>query len=198
MDEIIAKMEDPQTLSMVKKIIPFHGYLSSGAFIGLQMLQIAQRLLDIKEGDKVYVTCETSACVPDPFQILCSSTVGNKGLKILDYGKMAVTINKRGEPGQEATKGVRIFLDPKKTTKYPVLHAWYMNEKKVPHEEVLPVLLEAGEDVYTWQFVDVPVPVKAKKNIAICKVCGESFIRIGDEDICQGCLPLPERSNPTN
>lgn len=187
MDEIIAMIDDLETLSMVKKIIPFHGYLSSGAFIGMQMLQIAKKLLDIKEGDKIYVTCETSACVPDPFQIICGSTIGNKGLKILDYGKMAVTINKAGKPGDKSVEGIRIFLDQKKTAKYPVLHAWYMNERKVPHEEVLPILIEAGEYIYTWEFVDVPVPVKIKKNITICEICGESFIRIDDEDICQGC-----------
>ncbi|NYB27095.1 MAG: formylmethanofuran dehydrogenase [Methanobacteriaceae archaeon] len=187
MDEIIAKIDDPEMLSMIKKIVPFHGYLSTGAFIGLQMLQIARRLLDINEGDRVYVTCETFNCLPDPFQILCSSTIGNKGLKILDYGKMAMTINKAAKPGQKVVKGVRIFLDPEKTAKYPVFHAWYMNERKVPHEEAISELLKAGEDVYTWKFVDVQVPVKAKKDAAICKICGESFIRIDDEDICKGC-----------
>ncbi len=189
MDEIIAKIDDPEMLSMVKKLIPFHGYLSTGAFIGLQMLQIARKLLDIKEGDKVYVTCETFNCLPDPFQIVCGCTVGNKGMKILDYGKMAMTINKAGEPGQEVVKGVRIFLDPQKTANYPVFHAWYMNERKVSHEEALSELIMAGEDVYTWKFVDVPVPVKAKKDVAICKICGESYIKIDDEDICQGCSP---------
>ncbi len=187
MDEIIAKIDDPEMLSMIKKIVPFHGYLSTGAFIGLQMLQITRRLLDINEGDRVYVTCETFNCLPDPFQILCSSTIGNKGLKILDYGKMAMTINKAAKPGQKVVKGVRIFLDPEKTVKYPVFHAWYMNERKVPHEEAISELLKAGEDVYTWKFVDVQVPVKAKKDAAICKICGESFIRIDDEDICKGC-----------
>lgn len=187
MDEIIAKIDDPEMLAQIEKIIPFHGYLSTGAFIGLQMLQIARRLLDIKEGDKVYVTCETFNCLPDPFQILCSCTVGNKGLKMLDYGKMAVTINKAGEPGQKTVKGIRIFLDPEKTAKYPVFHAWYMNDRKVSHEEAISELIKAGDDVYTWKFVDLPVPVKAKKDVAICKVCGESYVRYDDEDICKGC-----------
>lgn len=186
-DEVIAKIDDPEILAQVEKIIPFHGYLSTGAFVGLQMLQIARKLLDITEEDKVYVTCETVACLPDPFQILCSCSVGNKGLKIVDYGKLAVTINKAAKPGEESVKGLRIFLDPEKTAKYPVLHAWYMNERKVPHEEAISELIKAGEDVYTWKFVDVPVPVKAKKDVSICKVCGESYIRKGDEDICGGC-----------
>jgi formylmethanofuran dehydrogenase subunit E len=186
MDEIIAKIDDPDILYQIEKIIPFHGYLSTGAFIGIQMLQIARRLLDIKEDDKVYVTCETFNCLPDPFQILCSCTVGNKGLKIMDYGKMAVTINKAGKPGQENARGLRIFLDPEKTAKYPVFHAWYMNERKVSHEEAISELIRAGEDVYTWEYVDVPIPEKVKKNVVLCRVCGESFVSDG-RNTCRVC-----------
>ena len=47
--------------------------------------------------------------VCDPFQILCGCTVGNKGLKMLDYDKMAVTINKAAEPGAKSVKAVRII-----------------------------------------------------------------------------------------
>ena len=187
MDEMITKINDPKILSQIKKIIPFHGYLSTGAFIGLQMLQISGRLLDIKKNDKIYVTCETFNCLPDPFQILCSCTIGNKGLKVLDYNKMAITINKAADPGQEYVKGIRIFLEPVKTAKYPILHTWYMNEKKVSHKEAISELIKAGDDVYTWKFVDVPVPVKAKKDIAICHVCSESFIRKDKSNICKGC-----------
>lgn len=187
MDEIIAKIDDPEMLSQIDKLVPFHGYLSTGAFIGLQMLKIAYKLLDIKEGDRIFVTCETLNCLPDPFQILHGSTVGNKGLKILDYDKMAVTINKSANPGENHIKGLRIFLDPEKTAKYPVFHAWYMNERKVPHEEAISDLLIAGEDVYTWEFVDIPVPVKGKKDVKICTDCGESFISRDGSTICKGC-----------
>ncbi len=187
LEEIIAKIDDPEMLSQIDKVVPFHGYLSTGAFIGLQMLKIASELLDIKERERIYVTCETLNCLPDPFQILHGSTVGNKGLKILDYDKMAVTVNKAARPGQSNIKAVRIFLDPAKTVKYPVFHAWYMNERKVPHVEAISDLLEAGEDVYTWEFVDVPVPAKSKKDVRICTVCGESFISKDGSKICKGC-----------
>ena len=187
MDEIIAKIDDPEILSYIDKVVNFHGYLSTGAFIGLQMLKIATQLLDIKEGERVFVTCETLNCLPDPFQILCGCTVGNKGLKILDYDKMAITINKGAKPGEEHVKGVRIFLDPAKTAKYPVFHAWYMNERKVPHEEAISHLLKAGDEVYTWELVDVPVPVKAKKDVRICKECGESFVSKDGSSLCKGC-----------
>lgn len=188
MDEILKKIDNPEMLIQIEKIIPFHGYLSTGAFIGIQMFNIAREILDIKEGEKVFVTCETFNCLPDPFQILCGCTIGNKGLKVLDYDKMAITINKAAEPGQDHVKGVRIFLDPEKTAKYPVFHAWYMNERKVSHEKAIPELIKAGNDVYTWELIDVSVPVKEKKNVVVCEICRESFVNKGGSNICKSCL----------
>jgi len=187
MEEILKNVKDPQMREDLEKIIKFHGYLSSGALIGYQMLNIAKRELDIKENEKIYITCETSNCVPDPFQILRSSTVGNKGLKVEDYDKMAVTVNKAAGKHEEHMKGIRIFLDPKKTEKYPKLHAWYMNYEKVPHEEVVPILFEGGEDLYSWEFVEIEVPEKKKKNVLICKMCGESFVSHDNKPVCIPC-----------
>jgi len=187
MENILNKVKDPQMKKDLEKIIKFHGYLSSGALIGYQMLNIAKRELDIKDDEKIYVTCETFNCVPDPFQILRGSTIGNKGLKVEDYDKMAVTINKAAAKGEEHIKGIRVFLDAAKTEKYPKLHAWYMNYEKVPHEEVLPILLDAGEDLYSWEFVDIEVPKKKKKNVLICQMCGESFVSWDNKRVCIPC-----------
>ncbi len=188
MEDILNKIDDPSMKEDIRKIIKFHGYLSSGALIGYQMLNIAKRELNIKDDEKIYVTSETLNCVPDPFQILRSSTVGNKGLKVFDYDKMAVTINKRAGKDEKVMKGIRIFLDAKKTEKYPILHDWYMNYKKVRHEEVVPILLEAGEDIYTWEFVEIEVPEKKKKNVLLCDKCGESFISRDSNTVCIPCL----------
>ena len=187
MEEILENVENPQMKEDLEKIIKFHGYLSSGALIGYQMLNIAKRELDIKENEKIYVTCETSNCVPDPFQILRSSTLGNKGLKVEDYDKMAVTVNKAAGKDQKNMKGIRIFLDAAKTEKYPKLHAWYMNYEKVSHEEVVPILLDAGEDIYSWNFVEIEVPQKKNKNVLICEMCGESFVSYDNKPICIPC-----------
>jgi len=65
---------------------------------------------------------------------LAGCTIGNKGLKIKDYGKMAATVSLRGPPGG-LVKAVRIVLDPAKTAKYHRLHAWFMKTCKVPHPE---------------------------------------------------------------
>jgi formylmethanofuran dehydrogenase subunit E len=187
MEAILKQVKDPELLSQIEKVVPFHGFLTSGALIGIQMLNIARRVLDIREGERIYVTCETQSCMPDPFQVLAGATIGNGGLKIRNLGKMAVTVNKQAPEGVDSIKGVRIILDPEKTKDYPKLNAWYLNIEKLPHEEVVPILLAAGEKVYSWKLVDIEVPVRQKKRIKCCKNCDEMFIQHDDELLCGAC-----------
>lgn len=174
-------------VSRLEGLVSFHGYLSTGAFIGLQMSALGRRLLGVKDGERIHVVCETINCLPDAFQYLDSCTIGNKGLIIKDTGKMAVTMTKH-TPVEEEAPGVRIILDPNKTSHYPNLHAWYMKTEKFAHEEIIEVLTEAGEKVYSYAHVSVPVPGKKEKIITICKDCGESFIRNKtNSDYCPDC-----------
>jgi len=186
MQETLGKIADPEVRAQIELVAPFHGYLSTGAFIGIQMFNIARRILEISPGDRIFVTCETYNCLPDAFQVLAGATIGNKGLKIKDYGKMAATITRRGPVGLPV-KGVRIMLDPAKTANYPRLHAWFMKTEKVPHPEAISILIEAGESVYEWEVLDMAVPEKARKVIALCESCGESFIQRRDESVCLAC-----------
>ena len=187
MEEIIEKIADPEMRSQIEKVASFHGYLSTGAFVGIQMLNLAKRVLHASNKDRLFVTCETSNCLPDPFQVLAGCTIGNKGLKILDHGKMAVTVTRRA-PAGSMVKGVRVMLDPAKTVRYPRLHAWFMKTKKIPHTEAISILLSAGESVYTYKILDLEVPEKPRKEIAICGCCKESFVQRGEEMLCVACL----------
>jgi formylmethanofuran dehydrogenase subunit E len=143
-DNVLKKITDPYLLFQIERVSSFHGYLSTGAFIGIQMLNIAKRVLDADYEEQLYVTCETYNCLPDPFQILAGCTIGNKKLKIRDFGKMAVVANKRAPENQMLVRSVRIVLDPSKTAQYPRLHEWYMKTGKVPHEEAISLLIDAG------------------------------------------------------
>jgi formylmethanofuran dehydrogenase subunit E len=187
-DDVIKKINDPYLLFQIEQVSSFHGYLSTGAFIGIQMLNIAKRLLGADPGEQLYVTCETYSCLPDPFQILAGCTIGNKKLKIRDYGKMAVVVNKRAKDDQMLVRSVRIVLDPAKTAKYPRFHEWYMNTGKVPHEEAITILIDAGENVYTYKFVDIELSKKPEKRIALCVNCGESFVSKNGGTKCLECM----------
>ena len=187
MEAILKQIKDPELLYQIEKVVHFHGFLTSGALIGIQMLNIARRVLDVQDEEHMYVTCETQSCMPDPFQILAGATIGNSGLKIRNLGKMAVTVNKQAPEGVQNIKGVRIILNPEKTKDYSKLHAWYLNTEKLPHEEVVPILLAAGEEAYSWKLVDIEVPVRKKKRIQGCKNCGEMFIQHDNELLCGRC-----------
>ena len=174
-------------MDFLLRLVSFHGYLSTGAFIGLQMLALGRRLLGIEENEKIHVLCETENCLPDPFQVLAGATIGNRGLMVRDTGKMSVTITRHTPPGERAP-GVRIILDPAKTKKFDRLHAWYMNTEKVPHREVVQILREAGDTVYCYKYVKVPVTGRREKRVAICSICGEPFTQIdGGDNYCSDC-----------
>jgi len=188
MEDVLEKITDPYLLFQIERVSSFHGYLSTGAFIGIQMLNIAKRLLDADPKEQLYVTCETYNCLPDPFQILAGCTIGNKKLKIRDFGKMAVMVNKRAPEGQKFARSIRIVLDPEKTSKYPRLHEWYMKTGKVPHEEAISVLIDARGSVYSYEIMDIELPEKPEKSIALCDKCGESFVRKNGGALCLSCM----------
>ncbi|AEH07143.1 FmdE family protein [Methanothermococcus okinawensis] len=182
----LKKLKNNEIKEQIKKVVDFHGCLSPGALIGVYMFNMAKSILNIGNGERIYATCETYNCLPDAFQVLGRCTIGNKRLKIKDTGKMAVIVNKMGKEG-ETIKGVRIILDDKKTVNYPALHAWYMNTKKIPHDNVILDIVNAGESVYSYEFLAVEVPYKPKKRIELCNICQEPFISYNGEKICPSC-----------
>ncbi len=194
MEDILKGIDDIRMKEDLITIINFHGFLSSGALIGYQMLNIAKKQLDIKDGERIYVTAETFNCISDPFQILMGATIGSKRLIVQDYDKMAVTVNRGACKDDKYIEGIRIFLDSTKTGKYPKLHAWYMNHERVSHEEVVPILLNAGEDIYSWKFVEIEVPQKKKKRVINCEICGESFVSWDNNPICIPCTENLDRA----
>ncbi len=187
MEEVIRSITDRGVLSQIERVVPFHGYLSTGVFVGIQIYDIARRALGFSEGERLFVTCETSSCLPNAFQVLGGCTIGNKGLRIENLGKMAATISRRAPRGAERVNGKRIVLDPAKTASYPRVHSWYMKIDKVPHEETISDLIRAEDGIYTWRMVDLEVLEKPETRIAVCNSCGESFVLQGDERSCKSC-----------
>ena len=186
MDVLQKKLKNHEINEQIKKVVDLHGCLSPGALIGIYMFNLAKKILNIRDGERVYATCETYNCLPDAFQVLGGCTIGNKRLKVIDTGKMAVSVNTIGKEG-ENIKGVRIILDNKKTANYSALHPWYMNTKKVPYDDVILDIIDAGESVYSYEFIDVAVPVKFKKRIELCDICQEPFVSYNGEKICLTC-----------
>lgn len=185
-DEILNLVSDPHLLDQFRRVTEFHGFPTAGSFVGIQMYNLSREILNFNENDRIYVVSETYNCLPDAFQILGKASIGNKGLRIEDNGKMAAKVN-AWAPAGDAIKGVRIILDPKKTEKYPILHAWYMNTEKITHKAAVTELLKAGFEVYSYEFVEIVAPSKPKKKVELCEVCKEPFLQQNGETKCLAC-----------
>ena len=63
-----------------------------------------------------------------------------------------------------------------------------MNTGKVPHEEAIAILIDAGENVYTYKFIDIELSKKPEKRITLCVNCGESFVSKNSGAKCLECM----------
>ena len=174
--------ENEQLKANLIRLEEYHGHLSPGAVIGLFMMEYACEVMGFKYEDNIFVRVETDNCVPDGPTALANCTIGTKRLRIADYGKMALTVTKRGDP-----KGLRVILDKDKTIDYPKIHAWYLNERKIPHEEVLGDIIKAGMNIYSHEYVHVKIIEKERKNIVLCSKCDEPFISTNGQIMCNYC-----------
>lgn len=179
----LEKVDDERLKEQLRKVIEFDGFLSAGAAIGVFMLNHGCAILGCQLEDDIFVTAETTNCLPDAATALANCTIGNKRLRIADYGKMALSMTKRDDPN-----GIRIILDPKKTIKNQVIHAWYLNEREVAHREVMDEILKAGRDLLSFEYVRVAIHPKVKKRVVLCMECCEPFIPEKSEEKCKYCF----------
>jgi formylmethanofuran dehydrogenase subunit E len=164
----------------------FHGYLAPGLILGGIMVDWAMEVMGSFNSLKAII--ETRKCLPDAVQILTACTPGNSKLKILDWGKLAITLF-----DSHSYRGVRVHLDPDKLALYPLVKAWAMKQKpkkENPLEPLIEQMVEGWRNILACRKVDVKI---IPKNLAsyghprLCIKCGEAF-RSGSGDICPGCI----------
>jgi len=182
------RIDENELRRQIDKIEKFHGYLSSGAALGIPMINYACEILGCNLDDELFVTVESINCLPDAIMALTKSTVGNKRLTVKDTGKFAITVSKKW-----GNKSVRVFIDIDKLKDYPIIYDWFMNTKDIPHEKVAPEVLKAWTDILSYKVNDLEIPDKKKKVIAICEICKEPFAYYMDDKedkkkICKDCI----------
>lgn len=167
------------------RVKSFHGYASPGVVVGGIMVDMAMERMP--EGVLYDVICETSSCLPDSVQLLTPCTVGNGWLKVIDFGRYAVSLYDKHEGS-----GVRVFLDPKKLGDWGEIRAWYLKLRS-KREQDSALLQEqirmAGRSIYTLHSVRVQPQYLTKRSkgaIGICSSCGEAYPAKAGE-ICLGC-----------
>jgi len=169
-----------------ERVKDFHGFLAPGVAMGGFMVDWA---LEVMEGsDLLDAVVETRKCLPDAVQLLTQCSIGNSWLRILDWGKLALTLYDK-----ESLTGARVYLDLKKLERFPGIKVWSMKEKpkkEVPLESLIEEMVQAGRDMLTCQKVvigQIPDRLSFYGRPRVCARCGEAF-RYSSGDLCQSCL----------
>jgi formylmethanofuran dehydrogenase subunit E len=163
----------------------FHGYLAPGLVIGGFMVSVAQSRLP--SGILYDAICETPYCLPDAVQLLTPCTIGNGWLRILDFGRYALSLYDK-----TSGQGIRVGIDAEKIRSRPVIRDWFYKltpKKQQDTERLLQDILEAEDTYFSVQEVEITPQHRMprhKGSIADCSVCGEAY-PASHGDICRCC-----------
>lgn len=181
-------------VSIVEK---FHGFAAPGVLIGGFMVDLALR--NLPEGEFFDAVSETPKCLPDSIQLLTPNTIGNGWLKIVNFGRYALSLYEKYNGA-----GVRVFLDPKKLEKWPEINTWFfkLKPKKEQDSQVLQdQIRDAGFSIYSLHSVQLQpqfIITKSRGGFTVCPLCREAYPR-ADGGICRACQgesPYMETGSP--
>ena len=190
---LVAAGIKPELREFFNKCIDFHTYAAPGLLIGVFMVDYALELLGKKPTDRIYVTCETHKCLPDPPQVIMHATIGNHRLRVLPIGKFALTLTPFS--AKEYADGVRVYIDRKKLEKYPVVALWFDNSPDfnagTMKRQLVDEILTSGRDILSFDRIRMKVTHKKKWRSATCPSCGEQIAEdLMEGGICAGCGSL--------
>lgn len=164
----------------------FHGSPAPGLLIGGFIVDLA--LKNLPDGEYFDAICETSVCLPDAVQLLTPCTIGNGWMKVLDFGKFAVTLYEKS-----SGEGVRVYLDAEKLKQWPEVMNWFLKRKAKKEQDsrlLTEQIKEAGHGLLSIQRVRLePEKLRRRKmgQVAVCPSCGEAY-PVKDGDRCRACL----------
>lgn len=169
----------------VQLVKSFHGSLAPGLLIGGFIVDLALKRLP--EGEFFDALCETPVCLPDAVQLLTPCTIGNGWLKVLDFGRFAVTLYEK-----KGGQGVRVYLDMEKLKAFPEVNQWYLKlktKKEQNFQLLIDQIREGGHGLLSVQRIRVePEKLQRKKlgPVGLCPACGEAY-PLAHGSRCKGC-----------
>lgn len=193
-EEILSLLKDKGSDAIIidwfDRCIDFHTFPAPGLLIGVYMVDYALSLLNAHPGEKLYATCETTKCAPDPLQVITHCTTGNHRLNVIPIGRFAITMNRPSEG--DLAEGVRVRLDSAKLADAPTLDAWFANSSsyngKTMKKQLVDEILSKGRNMLSSEKVRIPITQKKKWKTCICSSCGEPVPdNLLEGTVCPGC-----------
>ena len=163
----------------------FHGYPAPGVLIGGYMVTAAQQRLP--EGILYDAVCETRSCLPDAIQLLTPCSVGNGWLRVLHFGRYALSLYDK-----YTGAGWRIFLDPEKLEAWPEIKTWFLKLKPKKEQDSPKLFQEieaAGDSICGLEPIQMQPQYLVRRStgkIAVCPQCREAY-PAADGSLCRAC-----------
>ena len=168
----------------VKKVNDFHGHICTGIVLGTRMTLAAMRYLGLdphqsKEKRKLIAYTEIDRCMTDAVIVITGCSPGRRTLKLVDYGKFAVTLI-----NQDTGRAVRTIVKENFTGQQNMEQTRRIIEG-IPDERLIG-LQEVRVDIPKFDLPGFPL------KMAVCSACGENIMDGRDIDrngaiLCRAC-----------
>ncbi len=179
----------------------FHGYPAPGVLIGGYMVAAAQRLLPA--GTLYDAVCETRSCLPDAIQLLTLCSVGNGWLRVMHFGRYALSLYDK-----YTGAGWRIYVDPEKLEAWPEIKTWFFKLKPKKEQDSPKLFQEieaAGDAICSLEPIQMQPQFLVRRStgrITVCPRCREAY-PAADGNLCRACqgetpyVPAAASQTPT-
>ena len=145
--------------------------------------------------------CETRSCLPDAIQLLTLCSVGNGWLRVLHFGRYALSLYDK-----YTGEGWRIFLDPEKLEAWPEIKTWFFKLKPKKEQDSPRLFQEieaAGDAICSLEPIRMQPQFLVRRStgkIAVCPRCREAY-PVADGNLCRACqgeTPYVATANQSN
>lgn len=164
----------------------FHGSIAPGLLVGGYMVDLSVKHI----GDGIFFDAisETPSCLPDAIQLLTPCTAGNGRLRIMDFGRFALTLY-----NSENGEGVRVSLDYRRLDEWVDVKTWFFRlkpKREQDTERLRDQIIDANYDLLSLEKMVIKkefLPVKRSSGaITICPCCREPYPE-NDGKHCRAC-----------
>jgi formylmethanofuran dehydrogenase subunit E len=149
-----------------ERAIAYHGHVCGGIVMGIRMARLGCAHLGIGEprGDRdLVVFVEMARCATDAVYAVTGVTLGKRRLKLVDHGKMAMTL-------VDGRSGKAVRVRPRS------------GAPRAPHgaDPIAFLAPYSDEDLFLLQEVSVSIPPEDRPGppvrVAVCARCGEEVV----------------------
>lgn len=179
--------------NLLDESVKIHGHLCPGQILGVRMSMLGLKKIGIKDPkDKdrknLMVFVEIDRCATDAVQSVTGCSPGKRTLKLLDYGKMAVTFK-----NLKTGKAVRILAKDESKDRaknyFPEIADKYQCQTAA-------YKIMSDDELFEWEDVKVEIPEQDMPGRPIkrvrCDKCGEYVqdmreVYLDGKVLCKAC-----------